>query len=49
MDTIFGWFSREGVPVVSGAIVKTPRDHTIYAELTEITPEKVEIVFVRMA
>lgn len=44
--TFLGWFSEEGVPIVSGSIVETPRDNTLHAEWTEITSDKVEIVFV---
>ena len=40
-----GWFSEEGVPIVDGTIVKVAKNHTIHAEWTEITSEKVEIIF----
>ena len=46
--TFFGWFSRQDIPVVSGTIVETPRGHTLYAEWTETTSEKVEVVFMRI-
>ena len=46
--TFFGLFSRQDIPVVSGTIVETPRGHTLYAEWTETTSEKVEVVFMRI-
>ena len=46
--TFLGWFSENGILIVSGTIVETPRGHTLYAEWTETTSEKVEVVFVRI-
>ena len=44
--TFLGWFSEEGVPIVNGTLVRTPRDHSLHAEWAEIVSEKVEIIFV---
>ena len=46
--TFLGWFSENGILIVSRTIVETPRDQTLYAGWAEITSEKVEIVFMRI-
>ena len=46
--TFLGWFSENGIFIVSRTIVETPRDQTLYAGWAEITSEKVEIVFMRI-
>ena len=43
--TFLGWFTEKNESITRESIVKTPDNHTLYAQWLEITPSQVEIVF----
>ena len=45
--TFLGWFTEKNESVTAGSIVKTPANHTLYAQWLEIRQNQVEIVFAK--